>query len=52
MIGARDIDIYLLRAFIAVVDTGSVTGAAHLFNRTQAAVSQQIKRLEEALAKD
>ena len=44
---ARDIDISLLRAFIAVVDTGSVTGAARLLNRTQAAVSQQIKRLEE-----
>ncbi len=43
----RDIDISLLRAFIAVVDTGSVTGAARLLNRTQAAVSQQIKRLEE-----
>lgn len=46
---ARDIDISLLRAFIAVVDTGSVTGAARLLNRTQAAVSQQIKRLEELL---
>ncbi len=45
----RDIDISLLRAFIAVVDTGSVTGAARLLNRTQAAVSQQIKRLEELL---
>lgn len=44
---ARDIDISLLRAFIAVVDTGSVTGGARLLNRTQAAVSQQIKRLEE-----
>ena len=43
----RDIDISLLRAFIAVVDTGSVTGAARLLNRTQAAVSQQIKRLED-----
>ncbi len=43
----RDIDISLLRAFVAVVETGSVTGAARLLNRTQAAVSQQIKRLEE-----
>ena len=47
MIVPRDIDIYLLRAFIAMVDRGSVTGAARLLNRTQAAVSQQIKRLEE-----
>ena len=44
---ARDIDISLVRAFIAVVDTGSITGAARLLNRTQAAVSQQIKRLED-----
>lgn len=44
---ARDIDIALLRAFVAVVDSGSVTGAARLLNRTQAAVSQQLKRLEE-----
>jgi len=43
----RDIDISLLRAFIAVVETGSITGAARLLNRTQAAVSQQIKRLEQ-----
>lgn len=46
---ARDIDISLLRAFVAVVETGSVTGAARLLNRTQAAVSQQLKRLEEQL---
>ena len=43
----RDIDISLLRAFIAVVETGSVTEAAALLNLTQAAVSQQLKRLEE-----
>ncbi|NOU08007.1 MAG: LysR family transcriptional regulator [Hyphomicrobiaceae bacterium] len=45
----RDVDISLLRAFVAVVDTGSVTAAARLLNRTQAAVSLQIKRLEETL---
>jgi DNA-binding transcriptional LysR family regulator len=45
----RDIDIGLLRAFLAVVETGSITSAARLLNRTQAAVSQQIKRLEELL---
>lgn len=44
---SRDIDIALLRAFLAVVDTGSVTGAASVLNLTQAAVSQQLKRLEE-----
>lgn len=46
----RDIDIGLLRAFLAVVETGSITSAARLLNRTQAAVSQQIKRLEELLS--
>ena len=45
----RDIDVSLLRAFVAVVDTGSVTAAARLLNRTQAAVSLQIKRLEDML---
>lgn len=45
----RDIDIGLLRAFTAVIEAGSVTGAARLLNRTQAAVSLQIKRLEEQL---
>jgi DNA-binding transcriptional LysR family regulator len=45
----RDIDVALLRAYLAVVETGSVTQAARLLNRTQAAVSLQIKRLEEQL---
>src|SRR3712207_6705524 len=43
----RDIDISLLRAFAAVAETGGVTSAARLLNLTQAAVSQQIRRLEE-----
>ncbi|MEM9278805.1 MAG: LysR family transcriptional regulator [Pseudomonadota bacterium] len=43
----RDIDITLLRTFVAVVETGGMTKAAALQNLTQAAVSQQIKRLEE-----
>jgi DNA-binding transcriptional LysR family regulator len=43
----RDIDLSLLRGFVAVVESGSVTGAASQLNLTQAAVSQQIKRLEE-----
>jgi DNA-binding transcriptional LysR family regulator len=47
----RDIDISLLRAFQSVVETGSVTAAARLLNRTQAAVSLQIKRLEEQFGK-
>lgn len=44
---ARNIDTGLLRAFAAVVETGSVTEAAGTLSLTQAAVSQQIKRLEE-----
>jgi DNA-binding transcriptional LysR family regulator len=43
----RDIDITLLRAFAAVAETGGVTSAARLLNLTQAAVSQQIRRLED-----
>jgi DNA-binding transcriptional LysR family regulator len=43
----RDIDVALLRGFVAVVECGSVTRAASLLNLTQAAVSQQIRRLEE-----
>lgn len=45
----RDLDLTLLRAFLAVVETGSVTTAARHLNRTQSAVSLQLKRLEESL---
>jgi len=44
----RNIDTALLRAFAAVAETGGMTAAAHGLNLTQAAVSQQIKRLEDA----
>ncbi|HYD15754.1 MAG TPA: LysR substrate-binding domain-containing protein [Hyphomicrobium sp.] len=47
----RNIDIGLLRAFTAVVETGSVTEAAAMLSLTQAAVSQQIKRLEDLFDK-
>ncbi|MEO8668481.1 MAG: LysR family transcriptional regulator [Bauldia sp.] len=43
----RNIDTALLRAFAAVAETGGMTRAAGLLNLTQAAVSQQVKRLEE-----
>lgn len=43
----RNIDVALLRAFVAAVESGGVTKAARLLNLTQAAVSQQIRRLEE-----
>src|ERR1700712_1280246 len=39
----------LLRAFVAVADHGSFTRAAAALNRTQSAVSMQIKRLEQVI---
>ncbi|WP_352800892.1 LysR family transcriptional regulator [Mesorhizobium sp. M0320] len=43
------LDPELLRAFIVVADRLSFTRAAEQLNRTQAAVSLQVKRLEERL---
>ena len=43
---ARNIDTALLRAFVAVAETGGMTRAGQLLNLTQAAISQQVKRLE------
>jgi DNA-binding transcriptional LysR family regulator len=43
------IDVDQLRSFIAIVETGSFTRAAEMVNKTQSAVSMQIKRLEERL---
>src|SRR3954454_1301424 len=42
-----DIDVTLLRSFVAVAETGRMTTAARVVNRTQGAVSQQIRRLED-----
>jgi DNA-binding transcriptional LysR family regulator len=44
-----DLDIDLLRAFVAVADAGSFTGAADLVGRSQSAVSQKIRRLESLI---
>ncbi len=49
MIMRHDLDLALIRAFLAVVDSGGITRAAPALGLSQAAVSQQIKRLEEAL---
>lgn len=46
----RNIDISLLRSFVAVYESGSLTAAANQLHLTQGAVSQQIKRLEELFA--
>ncbi|MCK1545977.1 LysR family transcriptional regulator [Bradyrhizobium sp. 147] len=44
-----DLDPSLLKAFLAVTEHRSFTRAAHVLNRTQSAVSVQIRRLEERL---
>lgn len=46
-----NLDIDLLRTFVAVAETGSFTAAAGLVARTQSAVSMQVKRLEELLGR-
>ncbi|MNH83252.1 HTH-type transcriptional regulator GltR [compost metagenome] len=46
---SSDLEIDLLRAFIAVAETGSFTAAAEVVARSQSAVSQKIIRLEEIL---
>ena len=43
----RALDPDQLRAFVSVADSGGFTAAARLLNRTQSAVSMQIRRLEE-----
>jgi len=42
-----DLDLDLLRAFVAVAESGGFTPAGDLLGRTQSAVSQKVKRLEE-----
>ncbi|WP_417787268.1 LysR family transcriptional regulator [Stutzerimonas xanthomarina] len=41
------IDAELLRSFVAIADHGGFTRAAEAVNRTQSAISMQMKRLEE-----
>lgn len=45
----QPLDSDLMRSFLAVADSGSVTAAAGRLHRTQGAVSLQVKRLEESL---
>jgi DNA-binding transcriptional LysR family regulator len=41
----------LLRAFVAICETGSMTAAAEIVGRTPSAVSLQVKKLEEFFAR-
>ena len=43
------IDVDQLRTFIAIAESGSFTKAAEVVNKTQSAVSMQMKRLEERI---
>jgi DNA-binding transcriptional LysR family regulator len=45
------LDLELLRSFVSVVDAGGFTRAGERVHRTQSTVSQQIRRLEDALGR-
>ncbi|MCK1694247.1 LysR substrate-binding domain-containing protein [Bradyrhizobium sp. 144] len=47
----QHLDLDLLRAFVMIADTRSFTRASERLFRTQAAISMQIKRLEERVGK-
>lgn len=47
-----DLNPYLLRAFLTVAEVGTVNGAATALNRTQAAVSMQVRKLEGLVGAD
>ena len=47
----QDLDIALLRTFVALVDTGSLTLAGRAVGRTQPAITHQIYRLEESVGR-
>ncbi len=47
----QDLQIDWLRAFLAVVDTGSITAASRQVFRSQSAVSMQLKKLEDAVGR-
>ena len=46
-----NLDVEQLKTFLAIADTGSFTRAAEDVNKTQSAVSMQMKRLEEQLGR-
>jgi len=46
---SRDVDTAALRCFVTAVRTGSMGRAAEVLGRTQPAISQQLRRLEDIL---
>lgn len=47
----HDLNLALLRTFVAVIETGSLTAAGRLVGRTQPAITHQLRRLETAVGK-
>ncbi|TPE49480.1 LysR family transcriptional regulator [Maribrevibacterium harenarium] len=47
----RDLQIDWLKCFVAVVDTGSISNAGAEVNRSQSAISMQLKKLEQAIGR-
>jgi DNA-binding transcriptional LysR family regulator len=43
------LDLDLLKTFLAIADTGSITRAANDVGRTQSAISMQVRRIEEVV---
>ena len=48
---SQDLDISLLRTFVAIVDTGGLTSAGRKVGRTQPAITHQIRRLEDQVGR-
>ena len=48
---AADLQLDWLRAFVSVVDSGSLSAAAPLIHRSQSAVSMQLLKLEDAVGR-
>ena len=48
---SQDLDISLLRTFVAIVDTGGLTSAGRKVGRTQPAITHQIRRLEDLIGR-
>lgn len=48
---AADLQLDWMRAFVAVVDAGSLTAAAPVVHRSQSALSMQLKKLEDAVGR-